>query len=57
MNENITPYEHHYHKKNEMNTKRIATPLRENSFKQNTSSPIEGIYEDIVSSESGRNTK
>ena len=57
MNENITQYDHHYRRGDEMNTKRVATPLKENSIKDNVTSPIEGIYEDIVSSDGGRNNK
>ena len=57
LNENITQYEHHYRRGDEMNTKRVATSLKENSIKDNVSSPIEGIYEDIVSSDGGRNNK
>ncbi len=57
LRENITQYEHPYRRENEMNTMRVATSLKESSIIDNISSPIEGIYEDIISSDGGRNNK
>lgn len=57
MRKNITDRVHMHNSWNELETKRITTGITERNIKETINSPLEGIYEDVISSDGGKKNK